>query len=179
MGGARRAGRDCIPCVSDLRIVEGGPERIGELEPLWRTLHEHHRGIAEGVAGVRPFEESWRLRRRQYEGWLEGETDAVLLVAERGGRAVGYAVLTAGEGAATWELGDRVAEIETLTVLPDERGSGVGAALMEACRRWALERGAGAIAVGLVHTNVDARRFYEREGFTPFYLDMVLDLGSS
>ena len=83
---------------------------------------------------------------------------------------------TAGAGAATWDLGDTVAEIESLSVLAAERGSGVGAALMEAGRRWALEHGAGTILVGLAHTNVGAKRFYEREGFTPFYLDMVLDL---
>jgi GNAT superfamily N-acetyltransferase len=164
--------------MDDLRIVEGGPQRIPDLEPLWRALYEHHRGIAEGVARMRPFEDSWRQRRGQYQGWLEGNADAVLLVAERDGRAVGYAMLTAGAGAATWDLGDTVAEIETLSVLAEERGSGVGAALMEAGRRWALERGVRTIAVGLAHTNVGAKRFYEREGFTPFYLDMVLDLGS-
>jgi len=164
--------------VNDLRIVEGGTERIGDLEPLWRTLYEYHRGIAEGVAGVRPFEDTWRQRQGQYQGWLEGDTDAVLLVAERDGRAVGYAMLTAGPGAATWDLGEVVAEIETLSVLPSERGSGVGGALMEASRRWALERGVRTIAVGLAHTNVGAQRFYEREGFTPFYTDMVLDLRS-
>jgi GNAT superfamily N-acetyltransferase len=162
--------------VSNLRIVEGGPERIGDLEPLWRALYEHHRGIAEGVAGVRPFEDSWRQRRGQYQGWLEGNPDAVLLIGERDGRAVGYAMLTVGAGAATWDLGDTVAEIETLSVLAEERGSSVGAALMEAGRRWATERGARTILVGLAHTNVGAKRFYEREGFTPFYLDMVLDL---
>jgi GNAT superfamily N-acetyltransferase len=164
--------------VSDLRIITDGPERIPDLEPLWRALYEHHRGIAEGVAGVRRFEDTWRQRQGQYRGWLEGDTDAMLLVAEREGRAVGYAMLTAGPGAATWDLGDRVAEMETMSVLPEERGSGVGAALMEASRRWALERGVRTIVVGLAHTNVGARRFYQREGFTPFYLDMVLDLGS-
>jgi GNAT superfamily N-acetyltransferase len=164
--------------MSNLRIVEGGPERIGDLEPLWRALYEHHRGIAEGVAGVRPFEDSWRQRKGQYQGWLEGDADAVLLVAERDGRAVGYAMLTAGAGAATWDLGDTIVEIETLSVLAEERGSGVGAALMEAGRRWAVEHGARTILVGLAHTNVGAKRFYEREGFTPFYLDMVLDLSS-
>ena len=164
--------------MSDLRVVEGGPERIGELEPLWRALYEHHRGLAEGVAEVRPFEESWRRRRGQYEGWLEGDAEAALLIAERDGRAVGYAMLTAGAGAATWDLGEVVVEIETLSVLAEERGGGVGAALIEACRRWAADRGARTIAVGLAHTNVGAQRFYEREGFTPFYLDMVLELGS-
>ena len=163
--------------MSDLRIVDGGPERIPDLEPLWRALYEHHRAIAEGVAGVRPFEDTWRQRRGQYEGWLGGD-EAVLLIAERDGRAVGYAMLTAGAGAATWDLGDRVAEMETLSVLPEERGTGVGMALMDASRRWALERGAGTIAVGLAHTNEGARRFYEREGFTPFYVEMVLDLRS-
>ena len=163
--------------MAELRVVTAGPERIGELEPLWADLHEHHRTIAAGVAGVRPLEESWRHRRRQYEGWLGGE-DAVLLIAERAGRAVGYALLTVGPGAATWDLGERVAELETLAVLADERGVGVGAALVEASRAWARERGAGAIGVGLAHTNEGARRFYEREGFAPFYLEMVLDIGS-
>ena len=161
--------------MDEARVVEAGPERIGELEPLWRSLYEHHRGIAAGVAGVRPFEATWRQRQGQYRGWLGGE-DAVLLLAERAGRAVGYAMLTAGPGAATWDLGDRVAEVETLAVLPDERGGGVGAALVEACRCWAQGRGIRTIGVGLAHTNEGARRFYKREGFTPFYLEMVLDL---
>jgi GNAT superfamily N-acetyltransferase len=136
--------------VSDPRIVRAGPERIPELEPLWRALYEHHRAIAEGVAGVRPYEDTWKQRRGQYRDWLTGDGDAVLLLADRDGRAVGYAMLTAGPGAATWNLGDRVVEIETLS----------------------------SVAVGLAHTNEGARRFYEREGFTPFYLDMVLDIDS-
>jgi GNAT superfamily N-acetyltransferase len=164
--------------VTELRIVEAGPERIPDLEPLWRSLYEHHRGIADGVAGVRPYEDTWRHRRREYRGWLGGEAEATLLIAERGGRAVGYAFLTVGPGAATWDLGDRVAELETLAVLAEERSGGVGAALVEAGRRWARERGAGTLAVGLAQTNEGAQRFYEREGFTPFYLEMVLDLSS-
>ena len=164
--------------MSEVRIIEAGPERIEELEPLWRALYEAHREIAEGVAGVRPFEETWRQRQGQYRGWLGGDTDAVLLVAERDGRPVGYAMLTAGPGAATWDLGEVTVELETLSVLPEERGSGVGAALMDASRAWALERGVRTIHVGLAHTNVGARRFYEREGFTPFYLGMVLDVTS-
>jgi GNAT superfamily N-acetyltransferase len=164
--------------VAELRIVQAGPERIADLEPLWRSLYEHHRGIADGVAGVRPYEDTWRQRQGQYRGWLGGEEEAGLLIAERGERAVGYAFLTAGPGAATWDLGDRVAELETLAVLADERGGGVGAALVEEGRRWARERGAGTLAVGLAYTNEGARHFYERQGFTPFYLEMVLDLSS-
>jgi GNAT superfamily N-acetyltransferase len=163
---------------SEVRIVDAGPERIPELEPLWRALYEHHGAIAEGVAGVRPYEDTWRQRQGQYRDWLHGDTEATLLLAERDEHAVGYAMLTAGPGAATWDLGHRVVEVETLAVLAEERGSGVGAALMEAGRRWARERGARTMAVGLAHTNEGARRFYEREGFTPFYLEMVCDIGA-
>src|SRR5437763_4995730 len=114
--------------MSDLRVAEVGPDRIADIEPLWRALYEHHGSIAEGVAGVRPFEETWRRRRRQYEEWLAGE-NAGLLLAERAGRPVGYAVVTVGAAPATWDLGDPVVELETLSVLAAERGSGVGAAL--------------------------------------------------
>ena len=161
--------------MDDLRIEQAGAEGIAELEPLWRALYDAHSAIAQGVAPVRPYEETWRRRRKQYEEWLGGD-DTTLLLARRGDRAVGYAMLTLGPGAATWDIGERVAELETLSVLADERGTGVGAALVEAARKWARERGADSISVGLAHTNDGARRFYEREGFGPFYLDMVLDL---
>jgi GNAT superfamily N-acetyltransferase len=163
--------------VDGVRVVEAGPERVPDIEPLWRALYEHHRGISSGVADVRPFAETWRRRRRQYEEWLAGE-NASMLIAEREGRPVGYAAVTVGPGPATWDLGDPVVELETLSVLPEERGSGVGRALMQEVRRWAHERGATAIAVGLAHTNDVARRFYERQGFNPFYIEMVLDLRS-
>jgi GNAT superfamily N-acetyltransferase len=119
------------------------------------------------VAPVRDFADSWRRRRAQYEGWLAGE-DALLLVAERDQRPVGYALVTVGDGPATWDVGERVVEIETLAVLPEERSAGVGHALIEEVERVARDRGAEGMAVGLVHTNASALRFYEREGFGLF-----------
>lgn len=124
---------------------------------------------------MRDFEASWRRRRGQYQQWLP-EHDTVLLIAERSGRAVGYAMLRIGEGPATWDLGDRALELETLAVLAQERGAGVGHALMAEVDRVAREADVRTMAVGLVHTNEGARRFYEREGFRLFYLDMVREL---
>jgi GNAT superfamily N-acetyltransferase len=124
---------------------------------------------------LRDFGESWRRRRAQYEAWLQSD-DAVLLVAERDRRAIGYAMVTIGDGPATWDLGDRTLVIETLAVLPEERGAGVGHALLEEAERIAREGGADTMAVGLVHTNDAARTFYEREAFGLFYLELVADL---
>lgn len=159
-------------------ILRGGPEHIEELEPLWRALYEHHALVGREVAPVREFADSWRHRRAEYERWLSaGET--LLLLARHEGRIVGYAMVRPGPGAATWDLGERGLEIETLSVLPDERGGGVGHALMNAVEEYAREVGAELLDVGVAHTNDRARRFYEREGFGPFYLEMVRDLRSS
>jgi GNAT superfamily N-acetyltransferase len=69
-------------------------------------------------------------------------------------------------GASTWDIGERVAEIESLSVLESERGQGVGARLVSAAR----DLGADRLLVSVVHANVGALRFYEREGFRPFYV---------
>ena len=55
-------------------------------------------------------------------------------------------------------------------MLESERGAGVGRALTDAAMEAATEDGAEAFTVGVAHTNEDAIRFYEREGFTPFYV---------
>lgn len=158
-------------------ILRGGPEHIEELEPLWRALYEHHALVGREVAPVREFADSWRHRRAEYERWLSaGET--LLLLARHEGRIVGYAMVRPGPGAATWDLGERGLEIETLSVLPDERRRGVGRALIEEAARVAGEAGAEFMAVGLVYTNEGAYRFYERAGFRRFYISMVRKLST-
>jgi ribosomal protein S18 acetylase RimI-like enzyme len=125
------------------------------------------------MVAVRSPEESWARRRAQYLEWLDGD-DCALFVAERDGGLIGYAVVSAEDQAApTWDVGDRTAEIETLSVLKQERSSGVGRALMEAASEFARSRGAATVLVGVAHSNAAAIRFYEREGFAPFYALMI------
>ena len=70
---------------------------------------------------VRSLEDSWEHRKSQYLDWLSRD-GYTLLVAERDRELIGYAVVSVNEGAATWEVGDQTAEIETLSVLESERG---------------------------------------------------------
>ena len=121
---------------------------------------------------VRSLEDSWERRKRQYLDWLSRD-GYTLLVAERDGELIGYTLMSINEGAPTWDVGDPTAEIETLSVLESERGHGVGRALTEAAAEAAARAGARSVAVGVAHTNVDAIRFYEREGFEPFYVLML------
>jgi ribosomal protein S18 acetylase RimI-like enzyme len=157
--------------MAELRVEEAGAERIGDLAPLWEALEDHHATLP-AMPPVRTLYESWRRRRGQYERWL-GDGSARLFLAGRDGRPVGYLMLRFGEGANTWETGDRAAEVETLAVLESERSAGVGKALMDAALAAASAEGVRAITVGVAHTNDGAIRFYERAGFAPFYVLMM------
>jgi GNAT superfamily N-acetyltransferase len=155
----------------DFEIRRGGPEDVPRLEPAWRALRDHHASLP-AMPPVRSMEDSWEQRRGQYLDWLGGDRHTLLL-AERAGEVIGYAVVSLDEGAATWELGEPTAEIETVSVLEDERGGGVGRALPEAAAKLAADAGAGTVLVAVAHSNADAIRFYEREGFEPFYVLML------
>jgi len=155
----------------DFVVRRGRADEIDRLAPLWRALRNHHVTLP-AMPPVRSLEDSWEHRKSQYLDWLSRD-GYTLLVAERDGELIGYAVVSVNEGAATWDVGEQTAEIETLSVLESERGRGVGSALTEAAADVATEAGARSVAVGVAHTNADAIHFYEREGFQPFYVLML------
>jgi ribosomal protein S18 acetylase RimI-like enzyme len=156
----------------DYVVRRGTSDDIERLEALWRALREHHASLPEMVP-VRSLEESWRRRRAQYIEWLDDENYA-LFVADREGELIGYAMVSVEDQAApTWDVGDRTAEVETLSVLESARSKGVGRALMEAAGEFARTRGAERVLVAVAHSNAEAIGFYEREGFDPFYVLMI------
>ncbi|HEX3172642.1 MAG TPA: GNAT family N-acetyltransferase [Solirubrobacterales bacterium] len=140
---------------------------LDAVEPMWNALQEHHGRITPQLDPQTPKRElgdAWRLRRAKYERWLE-DPETFFVLAEAGDGPVGYAFVTIGPGYASWATGERAAALETLSVLPEQRGGGVGAALIEAVWQRLGERGIEDMAITTTTTNVDAHRFYERQGF--------------
>ncbi len=142
------------------------PQQLDAVESLWNALQRHHSEIAPSLGGApkRELPEAWRRRKAKYESWLQ-DPDTFFLVAEDG-KPVGYAFITIGPGYASWATGERLAELETLSVLPEYRGHGIGAALMEAVWARLAELGVEDMAITTAVTNLDSHRFYERHGFT-------------
>jgi GNAT superfamily N-acetyltransferase len=140
---------------------------LDALKPLWNALQAHHSEITPALGARTPKRdegEAWRVRRAKYERWLKNP-DTFFVVAETAGESVGYAFVTVGPGYASWETGERLAELETLSALPDHRGSGVGAALLDAVWTRLETLGVEDMAITTTTTNVGSHRFYEREGF--------------
>jgi ribosomal protein S18 acetylase RimI-like enzyme len=143
-----------------------GTERLEDLRDLWLALHRYH-----GEIGSRPLvadeDVSWQQRRAQYQRWMEAG-DALLLLAERDGEPVGYALAHLQDGPDdTYPLGERYAEIYTLSVTPEHRGLGIGGRLMDSIETRLAELGIRDIAVSAMVETASALRFYARRGYTP------------
>jgi ribosomal protein S18 acetylase RimI-like enzyme len=165
-----------------VRISRAGAERLADLQPLWESLSEHHAAVAPELQALGPLRssaDSWAVRRDLYVRLL-AEPDAFVLLAETGitpvgdtgptgsPTPVGYALVHMRGPEETWASGDRVAELETLTVLPEHRGQGIGRALVEAAYGELRRLGVGQLSVGVLTANADAIRFYERLDLLPF-----------
>jgi GNAT superfamily N-acetyltransferase len=161
------------------QIVELDVAEVDRVAPLFKQLVEFHRGVIDGAWPVRSAEAAWAHRRGQYEEWL-GEGSARMLAAVPAGdeaaQPVGYAVLAIKPSMASWDVNERVGELETLAVAEGVRGQGIGSRLIEACRELLREEGITHWAVAVVEANADATRLYEREGFRPFYRQMLAEV---
>lgn len=90
-----------------------------------------------------------------FRGLLRRQSTA-LLVAERVGEVVGYAVL--------WFAADE-AELGDMAVLPEARRRGLGRWLLDGALAEAARRGAKRVYLEVRESNTAARSLYERAGF--------------
>lgn len=151
------------------RIIELGPGDVDLVEGLWKEMLGHHQGLAGDRPGRDP-EESWRMRRAQYVKWLSSAEGMLFLVPGEGAEQapLGYACLRVGASGPTWDLGETVGDLESLSVAAAARGMGIGTELIEHCRDRLVALGARWWTVSVVADNDRAGELYEREGFRPY-----------
>jgi GNAT superfamily N-acetyltransferase len=87
--------------------------------------------------------------------------DSAVIVAEDA-RAELVGLCTAYQDMHSVRFGYR-AWVEDLAVHPERRSQGIGKALLDAAKAWALERGATHLELDSAETRTEAHRFYERE----------------
>lgn len=157
-----------VPPAPGVELRLAGPESVERFEPLWRALDDEHRRIGPAWAPWWERDRSWEIRRARYRVWL-AEPGAFALLAEgASGEAIGYCVTHMLPGPDdSWRSGTRIADIESLCVLPEHRGGGLGSRLLNAATAEAARRGAQDVWIGVVAGNEDAMRFYERHGLRP------------
>lgn len=157
-----------------IEIVKAGAERVDDLEPLWHALVVHHGPMLPALGPAREREDSWQRRRRHYAELL-AKPGGFALLAQDAGALVGYAMVEPSSPSYTWRL-EATATLETLVVLPEARGRGVGAGLLERAREEARAAGATHLGLGAVAANEGAIRFYRRHGFEPAFVELIVRL---
>jgi GNAT superfamily N-acetyltransferase len=86
------------------------------------------------------------------------------------GEAVGYFVLTA---CYSLEFGGRFALLDEFYVVPDRRGAGIGALVLDRVQEEAARMGVSAIRLEVDRLNPRVRGFYARSGFAAHDRDLM------
>lgn len=115
------------------------------------------------------------LSSSQYEAFraIDRNPDAALIVAEVDGLVVG--VLQYNMTHLTFG-GSRRATLEGVRVASSMRGSGIGTVMVEHAISLARRQGCNMVQLSTNRAREDAKRFYERLGFTASHVGMKLRL---
>jgi ribosomal protein S18 acetylase RimI-like enzyme len=155
-------------------VRPAGTDELPLVEPLWVAVHHQHAKTMPELAPYVTDAQTWAVRRVLYAELL-AKPDTLLLLAFDGEMAIGYGLAHVMELEDTWipdtwQTGSRIGEIESLSVLPEYRGSGLGSELLEALERHLREQGVRDLILGALPGNTDAIRLYERRGYRPTWL---------
>lgn len=143
------------------------PADAGDLPEIVAMLADDPLGAArESPDDLTPY-------RKAFER-LADDPNQYQIVAERDGRVVGTLQLTIIAGIS--RRGTTRSIIEGVRVHADERGSGLGTQLIQ----WAIDesgrQGCQLVQLTSDASRTDARRFYERLGFTASHVGFKLSL---
>ena len=121
--------------------------------------------LIRGLAKYERLEDEVTMTEAKLDRALFGQRAyAETLIAEDGGKAVGFALFFHNFSTFLAQPG---IYLEDLFVLPEARGKGVGRALLERLAQIAVERECGRLEWSVLDWNRDAIRFYESLGATP------------
>ncbi len=149
------------------RALERDLPTLGRLGAL--LVRDHHAfDAARFMAPADSVEEGY--------AWFLGtqleKPDAVVLVAERAGRVLGY--VFAGIEPRSWmELRDDAGFIHDVVVEEDARRTGVATRLVEEAAAWLEQQGAPRVLLWTAQANTPAQRLFAKLGFRPTMLEMT------
>jgi ribosomal protein S18 acetylase RimI-like enzyme len=160
--------------MTEPTLRRGSRADLPLLEPLWVSVHHRH---AEAMPELAPYvsdAQTWAVRGALYAELL-AKPDTVLLLAEVDAELIGYGlahVMAVGDTwlPDTWATGARIGEIESLSVLPEYRGRGVGTRLLDALEHELDNDGVRDLVLGVLPGNAAAIRLYERRGYRPTWM---------
>ncbi|WP_435194219.1 GNAT family N-acetyltransferase [Natronomonas sp. EA1] len=143
-----------------MQLTEATEEDVPHLRERWYRLaaaNEPYSRFNELV-----YDAPAEVPTEGFESLLASEDTTVLLV-EHDGDSIGFCTLREGEHPS--RVYDHYLTIMDLFIAEPHRNQGHGAAVVDAVRKIARERGCDHLTVSCEWENVGARRFYRETGF--------------
>ena len=147
------------------------PASISDLDDLWalnRQITEYHHTQAPTVFTSPADDAKEFLRQALTDG------NRSFLVCEQDDRVIAFlsAVIDRNRNN-PFMVSDPICRAGTIVVDQQQRSTGIGRLLMEACRQWAQQQGARDIRLEVMEFNQRALSFYHSLGFATLSRTMV------
>lgn len=143
--------------MAGITIVEAGPERLDDIQPLWEQLNRHHKAVSPHFSEY--FEDFNFVDRKKALEAKGRRGELRLFFAEASGQLVGQCIASV--------MPEGLGEIDSIFVDEQFRDQKIGHSLMQAALQWFEIMGAEKQTVVVVHGNESANAFYARYGFLP------------
>jgi len=148
--------------MTEVTVRLARPEELTQVQGLNHELFLSDARHFDDLNTDWPYQDGADYFRQRIAG-----DGGVCLVAETGGKLVGYVVGGWSHLNFSAYQGKR-AELENICVTAEHRSSGVGAKLVAALYDWCREQGADYVMVDVYSPNMRAYHFYEKQGFEPY-----------
>lgn len=156
------------------RIERAHARDLVKVKHLWKAMINDYQRLSDGLWEVREPGEAWARRHQQYLDWINDAGGVIFLAYDPdSAEVVGYAALHFVTSGATFDLGESYGDVETIAVLPERRGQGIGVALLNACRKELDRREIEYLTLETLASNTGALRLYERAGYRTFMVRLV------
>lgn len=152
----RKAVLDDLKTVQSLSInlsEKEADEFDPTLEPGWNRSEEAVTYLEEKIVGE----------------------ESMALVAETEDKTVGYIVASIKD-AEVYRKMDKIAEIESMYILPEYRSNGIGSEFVQKFFTWAEDRDVDRLRVEATSQNTDGISFYRENGFEDYSLTLEKNL---
>jgi len=151
-----------------VRVTPASVDDVDLLTDLWVALAEGQRAhgstlLSEGNRGA--------VREWVARSVVTGE---ILVAREDDDEPVGFVGFELDRGG--YERDRTRGVVSNLFVVPERRGEGIGADLLDAAERALREAGAETVALEALAANERAREFYAAEGYEPHRVELTKSL---
>lgn len=146
-----------------MRIEPAEPDETGAVADLWVRLAVGQRAFGSHLA-------SEANRTRIEESMAHYVAEGNLLVAREDDSLVGFVMFSIEQR--LYVADETRGLVHNVFVVPEKRGEGIGAALMERAEAALAEQGAAVIGLEVLADNENARRFYDERGYRPHRVEL-------